>query len=44
MVSGASSFVDNPAHWRQRAKETRVMAAGVKDEIAKATMLRIAGV
>lgn len=38
----ADHFVNDPEHWRSRAEEMRAMAEGIKDEGARATMLRIA--
>ena len=38
----AASFVNDPEHWRQRAEEMRGLARDVRDQEAKATMLRIA--
>jgi hypothetical protein len=38
----AASFVNDPEHWRQRAEEMRRLARDVRDQEAKATMLRIA--
>ena len=38
-----SSFLDNPAHWRSRAQETRLLADRLTDLLAEATILRIAG-
>jgi hypothetical protein len=40
--SSSGAFVNDPAHWRDRAEEMRVLAADMKDEHSKATMLRIA--
>jgi hypothetical protein len=37
-----SSLLNNPAHWRLRALETRLMADQLTDLAAKATILRIA--
>ena len=38
----AKSLVSNPGHWRNRAEETRLLAADMLDPVAKETMLRIA--
>ena len=35
-------YASDPKHWRNRAKEMRALAEGVKDRQAKATMLKIA--
>jgi hypothetical protein len=35
-------FVVDPEHWRERAEDMRLTAYSVKDEHAKARMLRIA--
>jgi hypothetical protein len=35
-------FINDPEHWRKRAEEMRSLADGIKDEISKQTMLRIA--
>jgi hypothetical protein len=37
-----SSFINDPAHWRQRTNELRALAEGMKDENAKQQMLRTA--
>jgi hypothetical protein len=34
-------FINDPDHWRERADAMRTLAAGVKDEQSKQTMLRI---
>jgi hypothetical protein len=34
--------LNNPEHWRARAEETRSMAEGIGDLMAKATLLRVA--
>jgi hypothetical protein len=36
------SYINDAAHWRQRAEETRALANDMKDEKLKQTMLRIA--
>jgi hypothetical protein len=38
----ATSFINDPQHWRDRAEEMRTLAQSVKDEASKQTMLRIA--
>jgi hypothetical protein len=37
-----ASFINDPEHWRKRAKEMRALADQVSDPEAKQTMLRIA--
>jgi hypothetical protein len=37
-----SSLLNDPAHWRRRAQETRSIADRLNDPIAKQTMLEIA--
>ena len=37
-----ASFINEPEHWRHRAEEIRTLADGMKDEISKQMMLRIA--
>jgi hypothetical protein len=37
-----SSRINDPDHWRSRAKEARALAAQIADLEAKATMLKIA--
>ena len=37
-----SSHINDPDHWRARAKEARALAAQIADLEAKATMLKIA--
>jgi hypothetical protein len=36
------SFVTDPEHWRERAEDMRLTASSLKDENAKARMLKIA--
>ncbi len=38
----SSSYIHNPEHWTQRAREMRVLADQMNDEHSKQTMLRIA--
>jgi hypothetical protein len=38
----AASFVNDPEHWRDRAREKRALAERLRNELAKQTMLRIA--
>jgi hypothetical protein len=38
----AMGFVTDPEHWRERAEDMRLTASSLKDEHAKARMLRIA--
>jgi hypothetical protein len=38
----ATSFVNDPEHWRNRAEEARTLADQMSDETSKQTMLRIA--
>jgi len=35
-------FVTDPEHWRERAEDMRLTASSLKDEDAKARMLKIA--
>ena len=35
-------ILSNPDHWRNRAEQTRVMANGIDDPVAKQMMLKIA--
>ena len=37
-----SSSVNDPEHWRQRAKQMRTLVEGVRDDAAKVEMLRTA--
>ena len=37
-----SGFVNDPQHWRDRAREMRTIAEEANDLIAKAMMLRLA--
>jgi hypothetical protein len=36
-----NSFINNPAHWRQRAEEARAIADSLTDPQSKEAMLRI---
>jgi hypothetical protein len=36
-------YINDPSHWRERAREMRSLAEHVKDENARKTMLHIAG-
>jgi hypothetical protein len=36
------SFINDPAHWRERALEARILAGQIDDPNAKSAMLRIA--
>jgi hypothetical protein len=38
----AMGFVTDPEHWRERAESIRLTASSLKDEHAKARMLKIA--
>ena len=38
----ATSFINDPGHWRKRAEEARTLANQMNDETAKQTMLSIA--
>jgi hypothetical protein len=35
-------FVNNPMHWRERAKEARSVAVSIDDPIARESMLSVA--
>jgi hypothetical protein len=37
-----TAFVNDPEHWRERAQSMRLTASSLKDERAKARMLKIA--
>jgi len=37
-----ASHINDPSHWRERAKQMRAMAEDVNDGEAKETMLRVA--
>jgi hypothetical protein len=37
-----ASFINDPEHWRDRAREKRALAERLKNEQVKQTMLRIA--
>jgi hypothetical protein len=36
------SYINDPAHWRQRAEEARTVAGQISDPDVKVAMLRIA--
>jgi len=38
----ATSFINDPEHWLQRAREARTLADQISDEASKETMLKIA--
>ena len=38
----ATSFINDPEHWRNRAEQARTLANQMTDEVSKQTMLRIA--
>jgi hypothetical protein len=38
----ATSFINDPEHWRNRAEEARTLADQMSDAASKQTMLRIA--
>jgi hypothetical protein len=38
----ATSFINDPEHWRKRAEDARTLANQMNDETAKQTMLSIA--
>jgi len=38
----ATSFINDPEHWRKRAEEARTLANQMNDETSKQTMLKIA--
>jgi hypothetical protein len=37
-----ASFINDPEYWRDRAKEKRLLAEAMKDQISKEKILRIA--
>jgi hypothetical protein len=37
-----ASFINDPEHWRDRAREKRALSERLRNEQAKQTMLRIA--
>ena len=37
-----ASFINDPEYWRDRAKEKRRLAEGMKDQLSKEKILRIA--
>jgi hypothetical protein len=37
-----TSSIHDPKHWQDRAEEIRLLAADMKDQVSKETMLRIA--
>ena len=37
-----ASFINDPEYWRDRAKEKRMLAEGMKDQLSKEKILRIA--
>ena len=41
-VDMPASLVNDPEHWRDRAREKRALAERLRNELAKQTMLRIA--
>lgn len=40
--AAVAHFINDPAHWHQRAQESRVLAEQMNDEITKEMMLRVA--
>ena len=38
----SQAAINDPAHWRDRAKQARLFAEGMKEDANKETMLRIA--